>query len=104
MDLVQGTVFMGGSSFCIFAQVDLYVETAPPLVDHWQQVPRALQMALGVDSTTLRLMMGASLSAACQCNAQTRGAKVRYVPNGSKRTMDHVVQGSSEPSIMLTLD
>ena len=101
-DLVQGTVSMGGSSFCTITPVDLYVETALSPVD--QQVLRALQTALGVDSTTFRLMMDASFSAACLCDVRTRDASVRYVPNGARKTMEHVDPGSPESSILITLD
>ncbi len=73
-DVVQGTVSMGGSSFCTIAPVDLYVEAALSLVD--QQVLKALQTALGMDCTTLRLLMDASFSAACQCDVHTRDACV----------------------------
>ncbi len=94
-DLVQGTVSIGGSSFCAIVPVDLYVKTALSQAD--QQVLRALQTALGVDGTTFSLLMDVSFSAACQCHVCARDATVHYVPNGAKRTMEHVVQGSLDP-------
>ncbi len=93
----------GGSSFCTI--VDLYVQTVLSRVD--QQVLRALQTALGMDGTIFRLLMGASSSSAasaCQCDARTCDATERYVPNGAKKTMEHVVQSFLESSIMIPLN